>query len=414
MTRLSLIVISDLHAGAQNPYAELRTAPGTASIACAHHTLAALCEAISEVAVTDPAGRVLVCAGDLSSQCHSAELEKAGVFLEAIAGRLSIPRNQRFLVPGNHDIDWPLTRLGAERDPWYDSLRQLKFEQLIKAHAPSFAFCSGGQPLRAELPHQTHLFLLDSPWDDKSTNNPHHGRLGQQQLARLRTLLSETPPESTRLVLLHHHVSPQGWSHDSTSDFSQVQDAGELLDLMRSERVSFVVHGHQHRFNFHQIVATPQPVSVLCSGSTTIEYDGLPTQVPNAFHVVNFDSLAPETICGSIHTRVFSFMDGWIRPNRTQQRLGSRVPFGHSATPADAAQWATDILAACRARKFVRIDPFIRSRPRGQYYDPDDFKRLLAHRIASESLSDKFEIHFNQDHECWQLELVEGADAAAN
>jgi hypothetical protein len=352
-----------------------------------------------------------VCAGDLSTQGHSAEFEKAGAFLERVANELDVPPDLRFLVAGDHDVDWPLTRLAAERDPWYGALRQRKFEEVLKAFAPSFAFCSGGLPLRLALRHDVHLFLLDSPWDDRSTTPPHHGRLGQAQLSALRRLLREPAPTSTKLVLLHHALSARAGDADPEGGASQVGDAEELLDLLRTEGVSFVVHGHQHRFGFQQVTTPGPPMSILCSGSTTARYEELPKQVPNAFHVINFDSLAPDRTRGHIHTRVFSLADGWVPPDRTRHRLGSRVPFGHSASTSEVDRWIGDLLTACDARKVIRMDAFLSDQPDGKYHDPDEFKDQVAHALAARGIADSYGIRFNRDHECWQLEVVECPEA---
>jgi predicted phosphodiesterase len=403
MPGFSVIVVSDLHAGEGNPFAELRVGPSAATIDSIHRTPKALAQAITE-AVSSPAEtRVLVCAGDLSDRSHSAELELAGRFLEELAATLQVPREYRFLVPGNHDIDWKLTELGASYDPWYDRLRQRKFEKILSAVAPSFTFCSGGEAKRAALPGNGHLFLLDSPWDDRNTTRPHHGRLGADQITRLKQLLRDAGPDGAKLVLLHHHVTPHGRAKDDP-DFSLLLDSGELTEVLMDAGAHFVIHGHQHRFSFQQVGQTPRPLSVLCSGSTASDYVHLPKQVPNAFHVVTFDDASAGSVCGEIQTRIFMLAQGWVRPNRTQHRLSARAPFGHSATQGDVDHWIGELLAACDRDGFIRIDPFIAAQPQGRYYNPDDFLRLLKLHLDAHGLTLRYEIHFHAERDCWQIE----------
>jgi hypothetical protein len=71
------------------------------------------------------------------------------------------------------------------------------------------------------------LFLLDSPWEDRSTTQPHRGRLGSDQLDSLKRLLDEAGPEFAHVVLLHHHVLPHGRATEDP-DYSLLQDAGVL------------------------------------------------------------------------------------------------------------------------------------------------------------------------------------------
>ncbi len=404
MPALSIIVLSDLHAGEKNPFSELRIGSEPVSIDCTHRTADALVGAILDVVdKTPPERRALVCAGDVTARSHSKEFESAGKFLEQLAGALEIPGNQRFLVPGNHDVDWKLTDLGSTFDGWYLMLRQRKFEKIMSTSAPSFAFCSAGRPRRLDLPGGAHLFLLDSPWDDQSTTVPHHGRLGGKQIDELKRLLAEAGPTSTKVVLLHHHVTPHGRAHDDP-DFSLLQDAGELNDVLRDAGVQFVIHGHQHRFSFQQVGPAPRALGVLCSGSATLDYEHLPKQVPNSFHVVTFDDVRGDRTCGEVHTRVFMLADGWIRPHRTQHRLGARVPFGHTPTNEEVEEWSSELLSRCDAAGFVRVDPFLSSQANGRYYNPDEFMRLFRIHLEAVGLNGRYDIHFNYERDCWQVE----------
>src|SRR6185437_8304118 len=105
---VGICIVSDLHAGQENTFPELR--PGSTSGAIgASFGLEPLANAMAEqLRSVRPDRRILVCPGDLSSSCHSAEIERAAEFLTRLAERLSIPEGHRLLVPGNHDIDWHL------------------------------------------------------------------------------------------------------------------------------------------------------------------------------------------------------------------------------------------------------------------------------------------------------------------
>ena len=75
------------------------------------------------------------------------------------------------------------------------------------------------------------------------------GRVGHQQLERLRTALSVTRQQGLcRIVLLHHPVAPNAVSRRKALD-----DAGALRELLRESGAEMILHGHGHHVARHSI-----------------------------------------------------------------------------------------------------------------------------------------------------------------
>ena len=102
MDPIAVAVVSDIHAGPDNEYEELR-APSSAKAGFSGQSFSSdvLAEAFEDMMSDVPDDRrVLVCCGDLTTECHSLELQRAAAFLESLATKLRVPEGARALVPG--------------------------------------------------------------------------------------------------------------------------------------------------------------------------------------------------------------------------------------------------------------------------------------------------------------------------
>lgn len=409
MAQGALVVLSDIHAGPSNPYPDLRTpsVAGAVKIRSAFlsrtHLRDAILPLIRETAKEE---RFLVCAGDLSSRCHSAEIEVAADFLTHLADDLEIPESHRCLVPGNHDIDWELTKLAAH-DPWYDARRQLKFESILGDRAKTFRYPSRGEPITLTSSGTTSkaltLLLLDSPFEDRHDSQPHHGSLGPRQTGRAKELLRSLAPTQAPVVVLHHHVLPMGRATDD-DDFSILKDAEDLLDLLRSSQVRLVVHGHQHRHRETLIVNTGTPTQFVACGSTSVDLSRLPYEAKHTFHVVEFDAIQPNAVRGNVITRVFDLTQGWIRPSVTHHRCEASRPFGEVVGSDIINQWVDEAIAQCELGKYVKIPPFLHAKPLGRYVSANDFVESVKAKVGQRPDCESFQFLTDFQHDEFQIQ----------
>lgn len=393
---VGIIVVSDIHAGTDSPYAELRTSGGTPSPTSPHYSMQVLAAAIEKVVHEVPkTKRVLLCTGDLSAHCHSNEITAAAQSLTTLADLLKIPKSHRLLVPGNHDIDWPLTEL-ANKDAWYDKYRQQKLSDQLQAHAPTFQCPMGGKPLEVRLLGDTlRFYLLDSAHEDRVQHEPHRGTIGSAQLDALEDLLA-APTEALRCVALHHHVAPFAPTH-GLPDFSLLQDASDLLGKLRKYGVPLLFHGHQHVPFFQQLTVGGPPITIVSSGSTTAAYARLPQEVHNTFHVMTLVGLSQDRPRGVLHTRMFSITNGWQLPSRRFHNIGARRPFGATHQPTDLEAWAEEALTQCETAKLVPIDDFLAEKQDGNYCCAHDFGDLIRNKLLRRPNGEEFEVLCSDD-----------------
>jgi hypothetical protein len=407
---LSVVVLSDLHAGKGNYYPDLRTGTGPASGSGKSFVTDHLIESIAATLTHTPASqRALVCAGDLASESHSTEFQRASDFLERVADALEVPQAHRFLVPGNHDIDWEMTKVAKKaKDPWYDGQRQTKYKAIVPVAARSFRTTAAGTPAaHACLGGRVQFFLLDSPWDDHVYAEPHHGRLGRDQLDSLKSLLSASGHGTLKIVLLHHHVTPQGRAGDEP-DFSQLRDARDLIELAKSYQVALVINGHQHRFWFEEIPSHYRQVGVLCAGTATAAHRVTGDAV-TAFHVVHFDDVDPRSAKGEIVSRVMITNRGWSKPHPVYHGVPPRRPFGFSGSRTDLDRMIDEAIEKCLATKILSLDCFLLSRPETKYLSPREFGQAVTDRLAESGRPGSMKIIFDDNDYEWQLQVVEVA-----
>jgi 3',5'-cyclic AMP phosphodiesterase CpdA len=334
-------------------------------------------------------------------------LRKAAAFLKAIADRLSIPKDHRLLVPGNHDVDWHLSRLSTKiKDPWYQSHRQSKFSELMAT--TDFLFCARGVPQQVALSTgKVHFFLLDTPFDDVANTTPHHGRLGGDQLGRLRALLTTAPKDSLKIVALHHHITPLGRAGDDP-DFSLLADARDLIDILRDNFVNLVIHGHQHRPGFEHLDGRLAPISLLAAGSATAHLAALnPSDTQNAFHVVLFDDIGADSAHGQIHSRVFSHTRGWVKPARDGAGLPPKRPFGRKILQNQLESWADETVARCKDVGTIKLDTFLLEKPGGDSCLAEDLIAIIKRRHSAITGSSHLEFLYNHDQDYWQMQFSE-------
>ncbi|MDT8409961.1 MAG: metallophosphoesterase [Wenzhouxiangellaceae bacterium] len=217
--------------------------------------LAALDRALAEIAPEH-----ICVTGDLTFTTHPAEVEQARAWLASLG-----PAERISLVPGNHDAYVP-GALEHALERWADWMRDdaggpVRFPYLQRRGPVDIIGLSTAIPLR--LPITV-------------------GRIGRDQLERLRALLDQTAGDGRpRIVLLHH--PPQ----DGVARWSkQLLDRAQLQRMIAGRRVELMLHGHLHRPLETTLAGTPGPVTVLGSGSVSALGN---RYHPAHFRIIEFD-----------------------------------------------------------------------------------------------------------------------------
>jgi tetratricopeptide (TPR) repeat protein len=212
----------------------------------------------------DPANAVIVVSGDIVYQAGRDEYRDALSFFEGLVTDLSIPRERVVFCPGNHDVNWALSKTDkAERfDEYLLFLHRFYGEALFRQRYPriSWDFTIGSdRPAPEDLiavANFTDLGLEICAFNScvYETHQKHYGFIGGRQTAHAEALFSP-PGGSTpvRIAVLHHHLHPypEPVALDAEGahwiDASTVRDAGLFEQFLEKNGFDVVLHGHKHK-----------------------------------------------------------------------------------------------------------------------------------------------------------------------
>jgi len=179
-------------------------------------------KAIKEINNLDPKPDVVIHTGDLTDQGVLADYEFS---LE----KLGMLDSKVVFVPGNHD----------ERN-YGHSL----FKEMI-----------GPLDYKTQVGDGM-IFVMNSPEPDRD-----EGRLGRRRQNYLEENLKEIAEDKIKIVAFHHHLVPVPYAG---RERDILEDAGDILDTVLSNKVNLVLMGHRHVRRFLSINNT-----VLINAGTT-------------------------------------------------------------------------------------------------------------------------------------------------
>ncbi len=388
---IAIVVLSDLHAEPSHWFNELSSDDVVKDPTNPNCTTTSLSDSINPFIEKIPVDRrILICPGDISSNCNSRELRKGIQFINTISNALLIPSNHRLLTPGNHEIDWNITSL-SDKDPWYVELRQYKFATIVSQTAPLFEYTSNGIPkLIPMISNDVDVLLLDSPHNDLNNTVPHRGCIGAEQLQAMERLSSRFNNRSLRIALFHHHIYATGSSYEP-ADFSLLQDSRDVLSFLKNNRFDFVIHGHEHRPDWFEILDGERPLRILCSGSTT--YENLPPDTRNSCHIIIINEFGLNPVKGYMHSFSHNYKHGW-------QHIGAgglepTLPFGEVIPEGQLISWANEIIDICQQKKFIYLHKYLSTKPNGNSLRLQKFRRKIDFQCNERNIN----IHWLVDEE---------------
>ncbi len=305
----------------------------------------------NDVGVVD----ALLVPGDLTDRADPTEFEKAAAVIEQIAETLGLDWDTTYFVPGNHDSNWTL----ASSFP-HDSTTFSKTHRYAPLLFEAFPFrsrlLSGSEAMCAE-PYFTiwsdqRLLVIgfNSSSDDGPNVAPHFGIAPSSSIHRLSECLDGiTPdPNQVRLLLVHHHLMDLPAPVPSVPDFSQMQNATELLDVLTAHRVDLAIHGHRHVPSFRPwIDTTDTQIVILGAGSFSARLDTRYSgHVGNQFHVVDIEGrdAASQSLVGRVRTWSYGITQSW-EPASEISGLEHLEGFGPLVRPDTLAAAVEAVLA---------------------------------------------------------------------
>jgi Calcineurin-like phosphoesterase len=207
----------------------------------------------------------LVVSGDLVERADPAEYDAARLFLEKLMSGFALPPGHITLVPGNHDVSWPLSKQayglhfradykGAlvpgtfiEHGPDVVEVRDEElYRERLRPFAELYRAIKGVEyPLAFEeqgtiddLPGLGVCILgLDSAWETDH-HHPHRASIHPQALANALVKLDPPTAGQLRIAVFHHPIH--------SGEDSRIRDAS-FLQQLAVHGFQLVLHGHVHK-----------------------------------------------------------------------------------------------------------------------------------------------------------------------
>ena len=269
---IRILQLSDLHFGESHFFEQTGNDPNSFSLAQSIED--ALNRELGQLEID-----FLLLTGDYFSEDHGYDLNFAVRGISNIIEVLNISPKNVICIPGNHDLTW---REDYQSRPFnfYDRLvQQLDLHECSSEDFPSLSVfgCEGklDKPL---------VFAKLNSCMIESSNMAGIGRIGENQLRKLRNKLQEINPENNEIILivaLHHHLLPISpveliWdpNHPTGQPIaksSHTVDAVDILTQLSELGASLIVHGHQHHaavLNYSNLLVNKDVVlNIVGSGS---------------------------------------------------------------------------------------------------------------------------------------------------
>ena len=144
--------------------------------------------------------RVIVVSGDISQRARHGEFQATHGYLERLAATAPV-----HLIPGNHDAQWWRSPLGL----FGEQVKYRKYRTYFGDELTPVLRLDGLIIAGMLSAHGLALGSLTLNPNDTTVK----GNLPAAEVARVRRLFQEAPPETFRLAVLHHNVLPGVISH---------------------------------------------------------------------------------------------------------------------------------------------------------------------------------------------------------
>ena len=245
--------------------------------------------------------------GDLTSVGEPQEFYYCEKKILELANSIQIESQNIICGLGNHDIDWNISQIATEKIEREKSMISPEVAELITEKYQRIAANSGTQCMeliqqpeeRGPVPFSGIVkrddfivFVLNTGWMCVRSQKYSHGKLSDKQLKWFEKCAKEYKDDNrTKIVLMHHH--PMKYSYPTlTEDISLMEESAEFMDIVGSNRINIVIHGHRHHPRTQTMILRngSLPVAFICAGSLSVN----PNQrengdIPNTIHFLEID-----------------------------------------------------------------------------------------------------------------------------
>jgi predicted phosphodiesterase len=298
---------------------------------------------------------LLLILGDLTSRGSPGEYRDVYKFILILSELLKLSDEELYLTYGNHDVDWNICGI-ATNSPEHQQAYQLAAANIGGIFAPAGPFEVQGPVLGCGVSHLDgmDLITLNSGIECYSEQQVKHGRLGAAQFSWLQGELSKSlRPDSTKVVILHHHLLSLPYAIP-VYDLSALEEGANTLKILGEIGIDLVLHGHRHHPIVHTATETTwkKPITFVCAGSYGVNSSERASGcLPNTFHVIDFETNSGEKeFEGFVTTFERNTASQWVplRPNSDEYPLNFKQWFGSPAATTNAEHQIKELMSSIK------------------------------------------------------------------
>lgn len=366
---LRIAVISDLHIGkARSSNMNPTGSPGLGS---------ELLQVFEEFVKSDLEAMdyLLVC-GDITNGATEAEVNLASSIVDKIANLLGVSNDGVYWTLGNHDRSWDLISAHGSASVAYKFFEDSNFQNVIDVNGKGSLTSEPFYTLRED--DKLLIATINTSAHDLPNTKPHHGKVTTELLGKLSADLDTIADKEdlVRILLMHHHpLDYPDLSSIESTDFSALQNAGNLISFLSEHKFDLVVHGHRHYPSFkYEATNTGHFVAFLCAGSFSALLD--PEEgISNQFHIIE---LEPDRCSSGLVRGVFKSWaylgrnKGWQKCNFSNSVIQHKLGFGMFATYAEFREkFESDVLGFLAEKGTAGWAQFLENCPDYEFFHPN-------------------------------------------
>lgn len=369
---MNIFVMSDIHAGPSARPEEWRTGNGASARGNYLDQFLELCSREKFEA------HYIFVPGDLTDTGQHGQFVTASNLIEVVASKMKVRKNNVLAVPGNHDVNRDVKRIGtpSDREFWHGK----QFDALCdKAQFMGRFFLKGGRPLCDEPflrffeDHQIEVVLYNSAaFEQEDDNALRHGYVTDELIKQIDLKFRGLAPRNNivRIFMTHHHPIMYSDVDFKWHDISIMTNSDDLLVCLERNGFDLFIHGHKHIPRFRvQSSTSGAPIVLLSAGSFSVQLENaFNARVSNVFHLIEVHGRDPDhgTICGYVNTWAYADGLGWF-PGNDHTGLEHKQPFGPLQSRQRLVSLVEPLIQQAIAQGHGRWSAFCKSHPALRY-----------------------------------------------
>jgi len=252
----------------------------------------------------------LVVSGDVAESGTADQFAAGKLFIEALCREVSMDSRNVFVVPGNHDLNWDLSKLSETiGDPF---LKFSCFDRFCEDVVGSAVF-RNKPTFHESIDYRHGIYFLMMNSSEFEDHENYEGRVNCERL--LRTLTSGIFTEATnsdflKIAVLHHRLDIA--AHETRSS---VTNADEVDAILTQNGFQIALSGHVHCEFTHRKESDGSSVIYSGCGSTAIDKTQRADGVPNQYTVHVLDDSSPQA-------RLESYFRAYNPRSRSKSGMG--------------------------------------------------------------------------------------------